>query len=116
MAKNKKWSKVIARIQALEDALTGFLSAKPRKKHKAPKTKAKAKAKKSAAPAKRAKPAAKKTARAAKAAKPTRAAKPVKAARPVKAAKPVKRPRKKTPREIAVENAPILPGVPLGTL
>ena len=40
MAKNKKWNKVIARIQALEDALAGLLSGKPtakrRKTKKAP--------------------------------------------------------------------------------
>jgi hypothetical protein len=32
MAKNKRWNKLIARIQALEDALASLLSAKPKRK------------------------------------------------------------------------------------
>jgi hypothetical protein len=104
MAKNKKWSKVIARIQALEDALAGLLTAKPRKTRKPAKAKIKA-----AKPAK---------ARRATAKRGKAAAKPAKAvpkkSRP--AVKTAKRSRKKTVREIVAENAPILPGVPVGLL
>jgi hypothetical protein len=104
MAKNKRWSKVIARIQALEDALAGLLTAKPRKTRKPAKAKIKA-----AKPAK---------ARRATAKRGKAAAKPAKAAsrksRP--AAKTTKRARRKTARQIAAENMPIMPGMPVGSL
>jgi hypothetical protein len=94
MAKNKKWSKMIARIQVLEDALAGLLSAKPRKTRKPAKAKAAKSKRVKAAP------------------KPAKAV--PKKSRP--AVKTAKRSRKKTVREIVAENAPILPGVPVGLL
>ena len=103
MAKNKKWSKVIARIQALEDALAGLLTAKPRKKRKTPKAKATKPVKTSRARSKRSKAAP----------RPAKAAQR-KASRP--AAKTAKRGRRKTAREIVAENLPIVPGVPVGSL
>ena len=103
MAKNKKWGKVIARIQALEDALAGLLGAKPPKQRKAPKAKAKKPAKTSRPKSKRSKVAP----------KPVKAA-PRKASRP--ALKTAKRARRKTARQIIAENAPIIPGMPVGSL
>jgi hypothetical protein len=102
MAKNKKWSKMIARIQALEDALAGLLSAKPRKTRKPAKAKAAKPARTPRAKSKRVKAAP----------KPAKAV--PKKSRP--AVKTAKRSRKKTVREIVAENAPILPGVPVGLL
>ena len=97
MAKNKKWNKVIARIQALEDALAGLLSAKPKRK------KAKASAKK-AATSKRKAPAKK------PAAKPTKAH-PEKRAAPRKA-----KARKKNLRAAMAESAAMLPQPPIPSL
>jgi hypothetical protein len=94
----KKWNKVMARIQALEDALAGLLSGK------APKRKTAKKAKKAKAKTKARKPNAKKAARAA-------------TARPARKAAKTPAPKKrtaKTKRRIAVaEAAPILPQAPL---
>ena len=97
MAKNKKWNKVIARIQALEDALAGLLTGKSKAKRK--KTK-QAPAKK---PAKRKAPA--KKAATAQSSTKTRAKKSAAA-----------KPRKRNPRVAAAENAPILPQPPVPSL
>jgi len=102
MAKNKKWNKVIARIQALEDALASLLSGKT-----AP-TRKKAK-KKAAVPAK-----AKKAARKPVARKPVRK----KAAKPAHAVSPQRKTKalKKNLRVTVAENAPIVPAAPLLSL
>jgi hypothetical protein len=97
MAKNKKWSKLVARIQALETALAGLLSAKPPRKRK----KSTAKPKTKSATGKR------------KTAKPAKAA-PGKTSRP--ATKTAKRARRKSARHILAEAMPIVPGVPVGSL
>jgi hypothetical protein len=99
MAKNKKWSKLAARIQALEDALAGLLSVKSPRKRKKSKPKAKPKIKSAAGKRKTAKPA---KAASAKASQP--------------AAKTAKRSRRKSARAIVAENMPIVPGVPVGSL
>ena len=100
MAKNKKWNKVIARIQALEDALAGLLTGKSASgaKRKKAKKKKKAPAKKTA-----------RSKRKASAKKP--APKPVKA-RAQKSVTPARKPRKKSQRVTVAESAPILPPVP----
>lgn len=97
MAKNKKWNKVIARIQALENALAGLLSGKPRKtkkakKAKSPPARAKAKSKSGKSTTKRAKT---KT-----------------GALPARKSKP----RKKNLRVAVAEAAPILPQPPIPAL
>lgn len=97
MAKNKKWNKVIARIQALEDALAGLLTGKTASGAKRRKTKKK-------------KTPARKTARRKTSAKKP-APKPAKA-RAQKRAAPARKPRKKGQRVTVAENAPILPPVP----
>jgi hypothetical protein len=97
MAKNRKWSKLVARIQALEDALAGLLSAKPPRKRKKSKTKSKTQS----AAGKR------------KTAKPAKAA-PRKTSRP--AAKTARRARRKSARAIMAEAMPIVPGMPVGSL
>ena len=98
MAKNKKWNKVIARIQALEDALAGLLSAKPKRK------KAKKASAKKAATSKRKAPAKKP------------AAKPAKA-RPEKRVAPRKaKARKKNLRAAMAESAAMLPQPPIPSL
>jgi hypothetical protein len=101
MAKNKKWSKLVARIQALEDALAGLLSVKSPRKRKKSEAKPKAKPKIKSAAGKR------------KTAKPAKAA-PRKTSRP--ATKTAKRYRRKSARAIVAENMPIVPGVPVGSL
>jgi len=95
MAKNKKWNKVIARIQALEDALAGLLSG--RSASSAKRRKAKKSAAKTASRSGR------------KAAARKAAPKPAKP-RAKKSASPVRKPRKRNPRTAA--SAPILPAVP----
>ncbi len=95
MAKNKKWNKVIARIQALEDALAGLLSGKNTKIRKVKKAKA-------AAPSK------------AKSKRKTSAQKPVKA-RAQKSAT-ARKPRKKKPRVVVADAAAILPQPPFPSL
>jgi len=108
MAKNKKWNKVVARIQALEDALAGLLSGmtgtKRRKTKKAP---AKKKSK-SKAPAR--KPA--KTRKLTKTSKPTK--KSAASSTPARQTKPRK--KKKNLRVAVAENAPILPQPPIPSL
>jgi hypothetical protein len=93
MAKNRKWSKLVARIQALEDALAGLLSAKPPRKRKKAKAKSAAGKRKTAKPAKAA---------------------PGKTSRP--AAKTARRARRKSARAIMAEAMPIVPGMPVGSL
>lgn len=100
MAKNKKWNKIIARIQALEDALAGLLKRKsaPGAKRKKAATKAptqKPTKSKRKAPAQKAAP------------------QPVKT-RGQKSTSP--KPRKKSLRIAAAENAPILPQPPIPSL
>ncbi len=99
MAKNKRWTKLIARIQALEDALAGLLtgkSASGAKRRKAKKASAKPTAKsKRKAPAKKPAP---------------------KSARTKKRAKAAPKPRKKNLRVAVAENAPILPQPPIPSL
>lgn len=102
MAKNKKWNKVIARIQALENALAGLLSGKSTPMRKKAK-------KKAAAPVK-----AKKAARKPVARKPPRK----KVAKPARAVSPQRKTkgRKKNLRVTVAENAPIMPAAPLLSL
>lgn len=97
MAKNKKWNKLIARIQALEDALAGLLSGRSASGTK--RKKAKKAAAKTASKPKR-KTAAKKSAP-----KPPRAKKSA-----------ARKPRKKNPRIVVAESALILPQPPVPTL
>jgi hypothetical protein len=100
MAKNKKWNKVIARIQALEDALAGLLRGKSAHGTKRKKARKKAPAKKPA-----------KSKRKAPVKKP--APKPVKV-RPKKST--ATKPRNKNLRVAVAENAPILPQPPIPSL
>jgi len=104
MVKNKKWNKVIARIQALEDALAGLLSGKSASGAKRRKAK-KAPAKKTVT--KPTKP--KRKASAKKSVQKPRAKKSV-------AATPARKPRKKNLRVAVAENAPILPQPPIPSL
>ncbi|MBN9544629.1 MAG: hypothetical protein J0I19_04095 [Alphaproteobacteria bacterium] len=97
MAKNKKWNKVIARIQALEDALAGLLSGRSASQRKKAK---KAKAKTASRPKRKA--VAKKSA--------PKPAKP----RAKKSAAPARKPRKRNPR--VAESALILPQPPVPAL
>jgi hypothetical protein len=104
MAKNKKWNKVIARIQALEKALAGLLSKKPStgtKRKKAKKTPAKTKPKAKAAPKQKA--LAKRPAR-----KRTNKKAPVSAPRKTKT--------RKSLRVVVAENAPVPFQAPLLSL
>ncbi|MBS0281764.1 MAG: hypothetical protein JSR25_11430 [Proteobacteria bacterium] len=103
MAKNKRWNKLIARIQALEDALAGLLTGKSASGAK------RGKAKKASA-----KPAAK-SKRKAHAKKSLQKPAP-KSARAKKRAKAAPKPRKKNLRAAVAENAPILPQPPIPSL
>jgi len=98
----KKWNKVIARIEALEDALARLIGASRKNKRKRSKPKrGKSKAKARNAPAKRTK-----TRRAG-----TKAA----VARPVASRSGAKAPRRsRKPR--AAKNPPMMPEVPVATL
>jgi hypothetical protein len=102
MAKNKKWTKVIARIQALENALEGLLSGKSSAKRR--------KAKK--APAKKPAPKPAKSKRKAPAKKPAQKPRAKKSV----AAVPARKPRKRNLRVAVAENAPILPQPPIPSL
>jgi hypothetical protein len=101
----KKWNKVIARIQALENAIAGLLTGKSATRKKAKRKSAKKKVSAKAAPKAKAPS---KTKAKKKTAKPARAAKP--------ARKSARKPRKANSRIAVAQNAPILPLTPLPSL